>query len=413
MNNIIFTNKDIKEENTICFTNLSDFTEWYFKNKKELKDKNLNFKTDIDSISLDKINNLYRFLTFYQEVKKTCDTHMEKYNQKIKEEKNTAEIQTAIDQLVRMNEGGKFLRASLIALGYKSAGKEDNDYLDLAIALEIFQTAILVHDDIIDNDLVRRGKPTIPAAYINKYQDKSNNQKFQNDLYKLADSMGICAGDLGFYIASGIIIDNYKNHPKFVDIISYYNQMVIKTCKGEMLDVMLPFEERYLKANNLEEKIMEVYKLKTAWYSVASPFSLGLILGGASSKTIEHVEEILLSTGVAFQIKDDILGMFGNEELTGKPNTSDAEEFKQTILYSYALKTEYKDELLKYYGKENISEEEARKIISIFIKSGAKDYAENTMNNLFKKSLEKLENLEINHKDILKGFIIYLSNRSK
>ena len=52
--------------------------------------------------------------------------------------------------------------------------------------------------------------------------------------------MGICAGDIGFYIASGIIIYSYKNHPNFVDIISYYNQMVIKTCKGEMLDVMLP-----------------------------------------------------------------------------------------------------------------------------------------------------------------------------
>ncbi|MBQ9011054.1 MAG: polyprenyl synthetase family protein, partial [Bacilli bacterium] len=373
--------------------------------------------TKLEHITLDSINSLYQFLKFYQKTKKDCDKHMISYNEKLLKIKEDDEITKALKELVRMNSGGKFLRASLIALGYKSSEKKDNKYLNLAIALEIFQTAILVHDDIIDNDVMRRGKPTIPESYKNHYNNPlTKNKEFDEKLKNLSNSMAICIGDLGFYLANGIIIDAYKNEECLSDLLSYYNEMVIKTCKGEMLDVILPFKEQYFKSDkNLHQKIMEIYKLKTAWYSVIGPFCLGLILSGADKKQINAMEEILLNAGIAFQIKDDILGIYGNEKLTGKPNTSDAEEFKQTILYSYVMKTEYKEELLKYYGKKHISEKEAKEIINIFDKSGAKAYSKKIMNDLFQTSLDALEKENINkkYKDILKGFIIYLRHRSK
>ena len=406
--NIIFTENNDIEDNSIRFNNLEQFIEWYFKNKNSLKNKKINFQIE-NNINIQTINNLYKFLSFYKETKELCDKFMKEEANKLLQTDDKEEVCEALDQLVRMNEGGKFLRGTLIALGYKASNKYDNDFLKLSSAMEIFQTSILIHDDIIDNDLLRRGKPTIPASYIEKYKDIKNKK----ELNSLANSMGICIGDLGFYIASQIIIDSYKENPNFSELISYYNQMVIRTCKGEILDVMLPFKEKHLQNQSTLEKIIEIYKLKTAWYSVVGPFCLGFILG--SGKETKKIEEALISAGIAFQIKDDILGIFGSEKTTGKSNISDAEEFKQTILYSYVLDTEYKNELLKYYGKENINDEEVKTIREIFIKSGAKENAEKSMQELFDRSIRAIEELNINDesKDLLRGFITYLNYRSK
>ena len=184
-----------------------------------------------------------------------------------------------------------------------------------------------------------------------------------------------------------------------------------------MIDIELSFKEEYYQnTNNLEEKIMEIYKLKTAWYSVIGPFCLGMILGNAKDKDIKEMENILLNIGLAFQIKDDILGVYGDDKYIGKSTNSDIEEYKQTILYSYAINTNYKDELLKYYGKTNLTNEEITKVKEIFEKSKAKSYAENLMNKLFKSSLNKLNKVNFikkEFKEILIGFIIYLENRMR
>ena len=183
-----------------------------------------------------------------------------------------------------------------------------------------------------------------------------------------------------------------------------------------MLDIVLPFKEEYFETDgNLEHKIMEIYKLKTAWYSVIGPYCLGLILGAAKEEDIKTMEDILLEIGVAFQIQDDLLGIYGDEKQIGKSITSDLEEYKQTILYSYTMNTKYKDELHKYYGKK-IVPEEIKKVKEIFEKSGAKKYAENKMIELFKiseKQTDELDFINENNKSILKGFITYLKNRNK
>ena len=184
-----------------------------------------------------------------------------------------------------------------------------------------------------------------------------------------------------------------------------------------MIDIILPFKEEFFDTDpNLEEKIMEVYKLKTAWYSVIGPYCLGLTLGGMEEKNIKKIESILLNVGIAFQIKDDILGIYGDSNLLGKSTNSDIEEFKQTILYSFAMQTKYQEELLKYYGKPNLTIENIEEVKTIFEKSGAKKYAEDTMNKLFIHSLSEIDkddSLNKEAKGILKGFIVYLQNRSK
>ena len=79
---------------------------------------------------------------------------------------------------------------------------------------------------------------------------------------------------------------------------------------------------------------MEIYRLKTAWYSIIGPFSLGMVLANYSDEEIKKMQELLYNLGIGFQIKDDILGIFGDEKELGKSASSDVSEFKQTILYS-------------------------------------------------------------------------------
>ena len=165
-----------------------------------------------------------------------------------------------------------------------------------------------------------------------------------------------------------------------------------------------------------EKDIFEIYRRKTSIYTIVGPFILGMILGNAKKKEIEQFKEILEPLGIAFQIKDDILGIFSDNNTLGKPVSSDIEEFKQTILYSYIKinKKEYLNELLKYYGNKT-NKDNILKVQEILIESGSYQNAIDSMNSLFNESKQYIINLNIkqNIKNILLGFIKYLELRKK
>ena len=143
---------------------------------------------------------------------------------------------------------------------------------------------------------------------------------------------------------------------------------------------------------------------------------MGAILGGLDEDKVAVLEDALMNLGIAFQIKDDLLGIYGDEKAIGKSVSSDISEFKQTILYAYAVNTEYKDELLSLYGKGNLSESEIERVRDIFDKSLAKRFAEDKMEELFKVSFERILNInfiDTSKKKILLGFAEYLRVRSK
>ena len=268
----------------------------------------------------------------------------------------------------------------------------------------------MIHDDIIDNDNLRRGKETI--HYSNYLKNKDYND---NTAKKIGDSIAICVGDYGLFESNKQIIKNYKNDKNFDKVLDYYNNTILKTIEGELIDVELSFDGRYkLKETNLHDNIMSIYKLKTAYYTIIGPLTLGLILGGIDDERLEIIEKLGEKIGVAFQIQDDILGIYND---MGKVVGSDISEYKQTLLFSYTIdKKDYKDELLKYYGKNNIDENDIEKVKEIFKKSGAYSYANDLMNELYNDALTVLNDIDWisnNDKKILIGFIEYLRKRNK
>ncbi len=385
-----------------------EFLKWFLKEKPI--DKEISFVGESPEIS--KMELLSEFLMYYFLVKKKCEKFMNNYNELFVLEDNNF-LKEALDFFASSNKGGKFLRATLVSLGYNSFDKEDDDFLPLSMALEVFQTSILIHDDIIDEASKRRGDDTIPFKYKKVYSEPVfEKESFVLKRDKMADSMALCLGDIGLYFANQIIVKNYSNNLRLPLVLEYYNDIAIKTCKGEMIDVILPFfEEFYGQTENLEDNVFEIYKLKTAWYSVVGPYVLGAILAGADTEKINRLEDALINLGVSFQIKDDILGIYGDFAKTGK-TSSDCAEFKQTILYAYAVNTSYKDDFLKMYGNDkNIDE-----VRDLFDKCGAKEYAIKLMDKLYEASFKEILNLDFldfDKKKILLGFAEFLRVRSK
>lgn len=395
---------------TYYFSDIKDFFNFIKKEKYTLNTK-IGFTggASTPKEQIKEYANLLEFFIYYKTKLKEFETELKKINKSFLENDNPIVID-AINKFINMNGDGKFLRGCLIDLGYKLT-KNDDYAKTLSLAYETFETSILIHDDIIDNAHLRRNKETIHETY----KDEFKKYNVEND--NTNTSLALCIGDLGFFYTNEMITKKYKNDKNLAKLLSYYNNIVIKTIKGEIIDVALPFIEKNDKEHTLhEEDIMEIYRLKTSWYTVVGPFVLGMILGNSKAKDIETFEKVLEPLGIAFQIKDDILGIYSSKEILGKSVYSDIEEFKQTILYSYIKinRNDLLDELLKYYGK-SITEEESKKVQKLFEDSGALEYATNKMNEMFNEVYTNIKSIDIKEytKNILLGLILFLRLREK
>lgn len=395
---------------TYYFSDIKDFFNFIKKEKYTLNTK-IGFTggASTPKEQIKEYANLLEFFIYYKTKLKEFETELKKINKSFLENDNPIVID-AINKFINMNGDGKFLRGCLIDLGYKLT-KNDDYAKTLSLAYETFETSILIHDDIIDNAHLRRNKETIHETY----KDDFKKYNVEND--NTNTSLALCIGDLGFFYTNEMITKKYKNDKNLAKLLSYYNNIVIKTIKGEIIDVALPFIEKNDKEHTLhEEDIMEIYRLKTSWYTVVGPFVLGMILGNSKAKDIETFEKVLEPLGIAFQIKDDILGIYSSKEILGKSVYSDIEEFKQTILYSYIKinRNDLLDELLKYYGK-SITEEESKKVQELFEDSGALEYATNKMNEMFNEVYRNIKSMDIKEytKNILLGLILFLRLREK
>ena len=206
-------------------------------------------------------------------------------------------------------------------------------------------------------------------------------------------------------------------------LITFFDDVVIDTIRGELLDVILPCETEnpHLSEEEadslLAKSVTEIYRLKTARYSVAGPLALGMLYGGASRERMDAVGRFATELGVAFQIKDDILGIFADEKKLGKDIGSDIAEAKLTILYQYVRQhdKEAHSRLLEDYGHSPVTEEMLRRVQDIFRESGALSYAEEMMEQCFMRAEKALEAISLREaeKEILLGLTDYFRGRDK
>ena len=378
-----------------------------------------------------KDRNLEAFRKFYEETYNRLDKKTHAYNRSLKKDDNPI-IRPFMEDLADLNQGGKMLRGMLVVFGYQIArharGASDIDLPisdALAQTFEMFQTGVLVHDDVIDNAAQRRGKITVHRRYEHRLDVRdirmvSGIEKPQ----EIAKSVGICVGDLGIYYANKLLADSYGSDPALGQLISYFDDIVIQTVRGELLDVVLPYEIQdpgigeEERAKLLEKSIYDIYFLKTAGYSVIGPLHLGMILGGAEPKEMAALDRCARDIGIAYQIMDDILGVFADPKILGKDVGSDVAEYKQTILYMYVrtMKPEFAEELLQYYGKKHVTSRDIEQVQRIFEESGALAYAQSVLADHFEsaeRKISRMKFMDAEDKKILRGFISYCKGRRK
>lgn len=307
--------------------------------------------------------------------------------------------------LIEYCKGGKRLRGALVKMGYEMYGGSGEEINKVAAAYEIFQTAILAHDDIIDLSETRRGKPTLYRA-------------LGGDHYGISQAIGL--GDIGLFLTVKIIADTDFDSERKNKAISFFSQAIINTGLGEVLDVELP----HLNQERKQEDVITIHKLKTAYYTISAPLILGAILAGlpatagADVNIQNKIEKFGENLGIAFQIQDDILGVFGNAQELGKSVTSDIEEGKNTLLITEALKNangEQKEILEKYYGKGKVNTETVEQIKNVFVQTGALDYSQKEASNYVKMAKQLIPEITDNKKyqSLLEEMSEFLVNRSK
>lgn len=268
--------------------------------------------------------------------------------------------------------GGKKLRGALTLLGYGMyGGKDKKSGLLASLATEILHAALLIHDDVMDQDDLRRGKPTMHKTYSQMYGDHFGN------------SMAIDIGDEGIFLSFYLL--NSLDFPKerLSKAIEIFSNVLMKTGFGQALDLLAEKRQEFN-----EDIVLKIHHHKTAEYTIAGPLSMGTILAGASEKHLTAIKNFGIPVGVAFQLRDDELGMFSTEQELGKPIGSDIRGSKVTLLISKALELA-SDEDRKFlesaYGNSKITEEEIERVKDIVKKSGALEYSQNLSRKLVEK----------------------------
>lgn len=299
---------------------------------------------------------------------------------------------------IRANEGGKRLRGALVKLGYEMIGGENREILKPAAAFEVFQTAILAHDDVIDLGDLRRGKPTLYKALGGNHYGISQT---------------ICLGDIGFFLANKLIADSNFPDDKKNQAFSVFSQMAINTALGEMFDIELPHQQ----TEELEGDVLTIQKLKSADYTVTFPLLVGITLAGDEGRLTKEIKEVGKNLGTAYQIQDDILGIFGDEKSLGKSVTSDAEEGKSTLLLAYVLEHGsfgQRETLELLYGKGKVEERDLEEIRRVFKESGALKYSQQKAAELVKSAKKVIEEMEISreYKGLFSEMADFLVQRS-
>lgn len=273
-------------------------------------------------------------------------------------------LRATADQAVLSSEGGKRLRALLAVDAYAAAGGDaahGDAVRDLACAIEVFQTAALVHDDIIDDSDLRRGRPAAHKALGARTGDPA-----------LGVGLGIMLGDMLATASVDIADAASRALPNADGIVHAFLAMHREVEIGQVLDLaaaLRPLDD----PADMAATALNVFRWKTASYTTIAPIELALLAAGASPADARaRALAIGEPLGLAFQIADDLLDVVGGN--TGKPVGGDIREGKRTVLLADALERATageRDEIVAVYGAPTRDDRQIAKIIALFESTGA------------------------------------------
>lgn len=311
--------------------------------------------------------------------------------------KRSVHVDAAIDELLPVahpeelykasrylvDAGGKRLRPAVLILVAEATGSDLKSVLPAAVAVELVHNFTLIHDDIMDKDDVRRGRPAVHMIW--------------------GEAGAILAGDT-LYSKAFSILSKVQNEPsrilKCMDILS---KTCTEICEGQWLDMDFEKREKVSKAEYIEM----VEKKTSVLYAAAA--KIGALLGGASDETAEALSEYGRLIGIGFQMYDDVLDMITPQEVLGKVRGSDLMEGKHTLIIIDAFEKGVK---LDIFGKGEATQEETDEAVRTLTECGSIDYVKNLAISYINEGKAKLDALQdCPEKELLLQIADYMISR--
>ena len=286
---------------------------------------------------------------------------------------------------------GKRIRPLLLVLSYQGYRRRHvrmhPSIYYVSTCIELLHNFMLIHDDIIDCSDLRRGKPT-----MHKMLEKAGKPKHKA---KLGADLAIVAGDIVYALAIDAFLSIKEDKTRKEQALKYFIQTAVFTAMGEFIDT-LHGTRRIDQVS--EQEVFLNYSLKTARYTFDCPMVVGAILAGAPKAEIKLLSELGLFIGQAFQIQDDIIGVFDTQKNIGKSVLSDIAESKKTLLVSHAfskLKGKPRRDFLAVFNKSKITYKDLAAVRRVFLDTGSLDNALNHIHRRLERARRIMEKLTL------------------
>jgi geranylgeranyl diphosphate synthase type I len=287
-----------------------------------------------------------------------------------------------------ITKGGKRVRPVLCVIGWVAAGghSDASPVIQAAAALEIFHAFALIHDDIMDASTTRRGRPTVHGALAIRHQGRP-------DLDRFAAAVALLLGDLALVWSDELLHTIPIAPARLAAAMDTIDLMRTEVMYGQYLDLIAtgtPTPDL--------DSALRIARYKTAKYTVERPLHLGAVLGGASDGVRESLSAFAIPLGEAFQLRDDLLGVFGKPDVTGKSDLDDLREGKHTALMSIALRgagPTDRSRLLSLVGRPDLSADGVAQVRTILADTGAQAAVERMITSRRHQAMHALKDADI------------------
>lgn len=272
------------------------------------------------------------------------------------------------DALVEATEGGKRFRPALVTSTHEAlGGTSPAAAAEVGAAVELLHTAFVIHDDVIDDDHLRRGRPNVSGTF--RARGRALGAPDDGASYGL--TAAILAGDLALAAAVRAVALCGAEPDVVRRLLDLFDSALHTTAAGELADVRLTLDHGRVSLD--ESLTMEEHK--TSAYSFVLPLQAGAVLAGADEATTARLGDLGRAMGVAFQLVDDLIGVFGDPDRSGKSVTCDLRTRKQTPLIVHARSTPEWDEISGYVGRE-LGDDELDEARALLTASGSRAFVE-------------------------------------
>jgi len=283
-------------------------------------------------------------------------------------------------------DSGKRLRPIFAYAGFVSSGREpDTSAMQAMASLELLQACALIHDDLMDRSETRRGKPAIHK----KFESLHRERNFAGSPTLFGDAAAILLGDLALVWADQMFhlaeCEEHLSHAAQ----KIHDEMRVELMAGQFLDI---YEQGQRDHNT--HRSLNIARYKSGKYTIERPLHFGAALAGGSVELQEALSAFGLPLGEAFQLRDDLLGVFGDPKVTGKPAGDDLREGKRTVLISMtdeSLSGAEKERFFSLFGNPELTEDDVEHLRALISASGADKRVEELIAHLTSQCLSALD----------------------